>query len=42
MTKYKLHPWNETFEWGEVVTRSGYLTEDQINKYNNDGVGLLG
>ena len=41
MTNYKLHPWNETFEWGDAVTRSGYLTEDQINKYNNDGFVLL-
>ena len=41
MTNYKLHPWNETFEWSDAVTRTGYLTEDQVNKYNNDGFVVL-
>ena len=41
MTDYNLHPWNETFEWSDAVTRTGYLTEDQVNKYNNDGFVVL-
>ena len=41
MTNYNLHPWNETFEWSDASPLTGYLTQDQIDKYNNDGFVLL-
>ena len=41
MTDYNLHPWNETFEWSDASPLTGYLTQDQIDKYNNDGFVLL-
>ena len=40
MTNYNLHPWNETLN-GATPTLTGYLTQDQIDKYNNDGFVLL-
>ena len=41
MTNYNLHPWNETFEWSDASPLTGYLTQDQIDKHNNDGFVLL-
>ena len=41
MTNYNLHPWNTTFEWSDAAPRTGYLTQSQIDKYNDDGFLLL-
>ncbi len=41
MTDYSLHPWNETFEWSDASARTGYLSQEQVNKYNEEGFLLL-
>lgn len=41
MTEHNLHPWNETFEWSDASTRSGFLSQEQVDRYNTEGYLLL-
>ena len=36
-----LHPWNTQFSWENAIQRSGFLTQSQIDQYNNEGFLLL-
>ena len=36
-----LHPWNTKFSWENATQRSGFLTQAQIDQYNNEGFLLL-
>ena len=39
--KATLHPWNTQFSWENAIQRSGFLTQQQIDQYNNEGFLLL-
>ena len=41
MTEYSLHPWNEKFEWNDASTRTGFLSQGQVDSYNLEGYLLL-
>lgn len=32
-----LHPWNTEFTWENAIQRSGYLSVEQVNQYNEEG-----
>ena len=36
-----LHPWNTKFSWENATQRSGFLTQPQIDQYNNEGFLIL-
>ena len=36
-----LHPWNAKFSWENATQRSGFLTQPQIDQYNNEGFLIL-
>ncbi|MEG3585974.1 MAG: phytanoyl-CoA dioxygenase family protein [Actinomycetota bacterium] len=41
MTEYSLHPWNEKFEWSDASARTGFLIQEQLDRYNIEGYLLL-
>jgi ectoine hydroxylase-related dioxygenase (phytanoyl-CoA dioxygenase family) len=41
MTEYNLHPWNEKFEWKDASPRTGFLSQEQVDRYNIEGYLLL-
>ncbi len=41
MTEYSLHPWNEKFEWSDASARTGFLSQEQVDRYNIEGYLLL-
>jgi len=41
MSLTDLHPWNKAFDWIDAAPRSGFLTGEQINSYNENGYVVI-